>query len=445
MAGGRVGSRPARCTSGAGGSSPAGGRRRRGPSSGTAAACPPGPTRSSPTSWRRPVPSARPSARAPALAAPTILAHASADLKRALLGPTLTGEVTWCQLFSEPGSGSDLAGLSTRAVRDGDEWVVNGQKLWNTSAHHADYGMLLARTDWDVPKHAGHHLLRAADAPAGRRGAPAAADERPRLVQRGVPHRRARAGRPRRRRAGRGLGGGADDAGPRARLRHDAPAARSTSPPAAAVREAAGRGRRVLRHLRVVPAAGRAGRPARRAWPRPPAARDDPVVRQQIAGVVALQRAARVDGAAGPGGPGRWPAARCRGLARQAGGERRRPPVGGVRTRCSAAPTSLRTDGPARRHHRRDAGVGAGAVDRRRHRRDPAQHHRRARARPAPGARRDRDVRSAMAAAERRSRSLASRRPPPAGAPAAVRRRLRRVTATPGSRRACTWGCRRAT
>jgi alkylation response protein AidB-like acyl-CoA dehydrogenase len=89
------------------------------------------------------------------LAAPTLLAHASAELKQVLLPPTVTGEATWCQLFSEPGSGSDLAGLTTRAVADGDEWVVNGQKLWSTSAHHADYGMLLARTDWDVPKHHG--------------------------------------------------------------------------------------------------------------------------------------------------------------------------------------------------------------------------------------------------------------------------------------------------
>ena len=89
------------------------------------------------------------------LAAPTLLAHGSDHLKRTLLAPILTGEHTWCQLFSEPGSGSDLAGLTTRAERDGDEWVVNGQKLWSTSAHHADFGMLLARTDWDVPKHFG--------------------------------------------------------------------------------------------------------------------------------------------------------------------------------------------------------------------------------------------------------------------------------------------------
>ncbi len=89
------------------------------------------------------------------LAAPTILAHGGDEVKDRFLLPILTGEHTWCQLFSEPSNGSDLAGLTTRADLDGDEWVVNGQKLWSTSAHHADYGLLLARTDFDVPKHKG--------------------------------------------------------------------------------------------------------------------------------------------------------------------------------------------------------------------------------------------------------------------------------------------------
>jgi alkylation response protein AidB-like acyl-CoA dehydrogenase len=89
------------------------------------------------------------------LASETILACGSDDQKRRYLRPILTGEHTWCQLFSEPGSGSDLAGASTRAELVAGRWVLNGQKVWNTSAHHADFGILLARTDWDVPKHQG--------------------------------------------------------------------------------------------------------------------------------------------------------------------------------------------------------------------------------------------------------------------------------------------------
>jgi alkylation response protein AidB-like acyl-CoA dehydrogenase len=91
----------------------------------------------------------------PTLAGPTILAHGPDPARARFLGPLLTGEETWCQLFSEPGAGSDLAGLTTTAIRDGDRWIVNGQKVWNTSAHHADYGILVARTNWDVPKHRG--------------------------------------------------------------------------------------------------------------------------------------------------------------------------------------------------------------------------------------------------------------------------------------------------
>ena len=89
------------------------------------------------------------------LAGATLLEHGNDDQKSRFLRRILTGEDTWCQLFSEPGSGSDLAGATTRADFDGERWIVNGQKVWTTSAHHADYGLLLARTDWDVPKHQG--------------------------------------------------------------------------------------------------------------------------------------------------------------------------------------------------------------------------------------------------------------------------------------------------
>jgi alkylation response protein AidB-like acyl-CoA dehydrogenase len=89
------------------------------------------------------------------MAGPTVVTHGSEELRQRMLRPTFTGEESWCQLFSEPGSGSDLAGLATRALRDGDEWVITGQKVWNTLAHIADRGMLVARTDPDVPKHKG--------------------------------------------------------------------------------------------------------------------------------------------------------------------------------------------------------------------------------------------------------------------------------------------------
>src|SRR6516165_1711062 len=89
------------------------------------------------------------------LVSPTIATHGTREQIERYIPDAVTGRLGWCQLFSEPGAGSDLAGLATRAVRDGDVWIVNGQKVWTSGGHLADLGMLLARTDPTVPKHQG--------------------------------------------------------------------------------------------------------------------------------------------------------------------------------------------------------------------------------------------------------------------------------------------------
>ena len=86
---------------------------------------------------------------------PTVMAYGSEADKRRYLPKLASGEEIWCQLFSEPAGGSDVAGLRTRAERDGDHWIINGQKIWTSGAHYSDYGILITRTDPNVPKHKG--------------------------------------------------------------------------------------------------------------------------------------------------------------------------------------------------------------------------------------------------------------------------------------------------
>ena len=86
---------------------------------------------------------------------PTLMAHGTPEQKAKYVKEMARGQVVWCQLFSEPAAGSDLAGLRTNAVRDGDDWVINGQKIWSTGAHYSDWGMIVTRTDPEAAKHAG--------------------------------------------------------------------------------------------------------------------------------------------------------------------------------------------------------------------------------------------------------------------------------------------------
>ena len=176
-----------------------------------------------------------------------------------------------CLLYSEPGAGSDLAGLQTRADRDGDEWVVNGQKVWTSSGKEAEFGMLVARTNWDVPKHQGISFFWCPMRQPGVDVRPIRQITGESPLQRGVPRRRAGARRPPRRAARRRLAGAADRAGlralgdgrpgPRAAQRQAAPDAdRPTArPPRRA--EAAGDADVEPRRQASVGPAGRRGRP----------------------------------------------------------------------------------------------------------------------------------------------------------------------------------------
>ena len=130
---------------------------------------------------------------------PTLIAHGSAEQQERWIRPTLLGELSWCQLFSEPGAGSDLASLTTRAEQVVGGWMLTGQKVWTTLAHQSDWGICLARIGPSAPKHEGITYFVVDMKSAGPRHPPAARADRRRHVQRGVPHRRLR---PRRVRGG---------------------------------------------------------------------------------------------------------------------------------------------------------------------------------------------------------------------------------------------------
>ena len=127
---------------------------------------------------------------------PTLIEFGTDEQKERYVAKALRGEEVWSQLFSEPGAGSDVASLQMRAELDGEEWVLNGQKVWTTGAQLSDYGAVIARTNVDVPKHQGITMFIIDFHAPGRRGAATPADDRWRQLQRGVLQRRAHPRRP---------------------------------------------------------------------------------------------------------------------------------------------------------------------------------------------------------------------------------------------------------
>ena len=126
---------------------------------------------------------------------PTMMAFAGEEQKRKYLPPLASGEKIWCQLFSEPAGGSDVAGLRTRAEKNGDDWIINGQKIWTSGAHYSDYGILLTRTDPNVPKHKGLTMFFLDMKSPGVEVQADQAGQRAIGFQRGLFHRRENSGR----------------------------------------------------------------------------------------------------------------------------------------------------------------------------------------------------------------------------------------------------------
>ena len=158
---------------------------------------------------------------------PTVMTFADDATKQRYVGPALRGEEIWCQLFSEPAGGSDVAAVRTKAVRDGDapdaDWIINGQKVWTTGAQFSDFGIVLVRTSPDKPKHKGMTMFWLDMKAPGVGGEADPPDVGRSLVQRGLFHRRAAEGQPTPRRGGRRLEGGAghaDERTPRGRRVH---------------------------------------------------------------------------------------------------------------------------------------------------------------------------------------------------------------------------------